>query len=189
MSFSLSPPLGRALAVAILLLLPLLAWVAVAQPMIAFVATRQSEIDNLSDRLARLQAAIRRIPVLEQNELVNKQRLEAAGGIWTNTSEAVIASIMQDRLRQAVAGGKGVVKSASHTRGQDEKDLQTVRIRFNVEGTLDTVQQALALIDATRPAIFVDNMTIAAPATFTRDKPPILTLDVEVVAYMRTTDQ
>ncbi len=189
MTDSLPPPLSRALALVILLLLPLLAWVGVARPMMAVVADRQSQIDTLSDRLSRLQAAIRRIPVLQESQATSKQRLDAAGGIWTDTSEAAIAAIMQDRLRQALAGSKGVVKSSSHTKGASEQDLQTVRIRFSIEGTLDSVQQTLALIDATRPAIFVDNMTISAPATFTRDKPPILGLDIEVVAYMRISAQ
>jgi hypothetical protein len=186
---SLMPALRRALALAILLLVPLVIWIAVANPLIAVVTDRQSQIDTLSDRLARLQAAIRRIPTLERNEATRRQQLEAAGGIWTDTSEAAIAAIMQDRLRQAIAGSSGVVKSASHVRGQDENDLQTVRIRFTIDGTLDTVQQALGVIKAARPAIFVDSMTITAPASFPRDKAPRLGLDLEVVGYMRNAPQ
>jgi hypothetical protein len=181
----LLPLLRRALAIAILLLLPLLVWVVVAAPMIGVVVDRQNEIDALSDRLARLRAAIRRIPALQANEAANKQRLEAAGGIWTDTSEAVIAATVQERLRQAVSGSKGVVKSSSHVRGSDDKELQSVRIRFTIEGTLDTVQQTLAVIETARPAMFVDSMTIAAPATFTKDKPPLLGLELEVVGFMR----
>lgn len=181
----LLPALRRALAIAILLALPLLVWVAVARPLIGVVVDRQAEIDALSDRLARLRAAIRRIPTLEANEAANKQRLEDAGGIWTDTNEAAIAATVQDRLRQAVGGSDGVVKSTSHLRGSDDKDLQTVRIRFSIEGTLDTVQHTLAAIELAKPAMFVDSMTIAAPATFSTAKPPLLGLDIEVVGFMR----
>jgi uncharacterized membrane protein affecting hemolysin expression len=177
--------LRRCAAVAILLLLPLVAWIAVAQPLIGMVSDRQAQIDTLSDRLARLQAAIRRIPRLKESEAANKQRLEAMGGIWTDTSEAAIAAIMQDRLRQAVSSSKGVVKSASHLRGASEKDLETVRIRFTIEGTLATVQQTLTAIDDARPAMFVDSMTISAPAAFPPDRAPVLGLDIEIVGYMR----
>lgn len=185
MSPSLIRLLRRYLAVAILGLIPLLLWTTVAQPLIGVVADRQSQIDRLSDRLARLQAAIRSVPELERNEAANNQQLEAMGGIWTGTNEASIAAIMQDRLRQAISGSKGVVKSASHLRGNNEKDLQTVRIRFNIEGTLATVQQTLSAIDDARPAMFVDGMTITAPATFSQDKAPVLGLDIQIVGYMR----
>lgn len=185
MSDALLPTLRRALAVAMLLILPLLLWLAVAQPLVALVVDRQGQIDTLSDRLARLQAAIRRIPILEGNEAVNRLRLEAAGGIWQDTNEAAMAAIMQDRLSRAVRGSNGAVRSTSHLRGVDEGDLQTVRIRFNVEGTLDTVQQTLAMIEAARPAMFVDNLTISAPANFVREKPPLLGLDIEVIGYLR----
>jgi hypothetical protein len=186
---SLLPVLRRVAALAILLALPLLAWIAVAEPLISVVADRQAEIDALSDRLSRLQAAIARIPELERSQAANKQRLEAAGGIWSENSEAAIAAIMQDRLRQAVSSSNGVVRSTSHLPGADDKDLHTVRIRFSVEGTLDTVQQTLAIIETARPAMFVDSLTIAAPAIFTSDKPPLLGLDIEVIGYMRGAQQ
>jgi hypothetical protein len=183
----LMPALRRILAIVILLMIPLLVWVVVARPLIGVVSDRRSEIDALSDRLVRLRAAIHRIPTLKANEAANQQLLESAGGIWTDTNEAAIAASVQDQLRRAVASSNGVVKSTSHLRGSDEKDLHTVRIRFTIEGTLDTVQQTLAAIDSARPAMFVDSMTIAAPASFTPTKPPLLGLDIEVIGYMRNT--
>ncbi len=179
--------LRRVFALLILLALPLLVWLVVAHPLIGLVVDRQAEIDTVANRLERLQAAIRRIPTLREREAANKDRLASAGGIWTATSEAAIAATMQDRLRQAVASSNGIVKSASSLAGQTEKDLRAVRIRFTIEGTLATVQQTLAAIQTARPAMFVDGMTITAPASFSIDKPPLLGLDLEVVGYMRTT--
>lgn len=189
MSGSLLPLLRRALAVAILLAVPLVLWLAVADPLVGMVTDRKMEISTLSERLARLKATIARIPQLRRSEAESNRRLEEAGGVWTGTSEATIAATMQDRLRQAVSGSDGVVKSASHLRGAEENGLQTVRIRFSIEGTLATVEQTLAVIETSRPVMFVDNMTIAAPATFSADKPPLLGLDLEVIGYLRTTPQ
>jgi general secretion pathway protein M len=181
--------LRRALAVLILLAVPFVVWLAVADPLIGMVAERQSEIITQTERLARLKATIARIPELRRSEAESNQRLEAAGGIWTGTSEAALAATMQDRLRQAVSSSDGVVKSSSHLRGADENGLQTVRIRFSIEGTLATIEQTLAVIETSRPVMFVDNMTIAAPASFPVDKPPLLGLDVEVIGYLRTVQQ
>jgi hypothetical protein len=184
MSGSLPTPLKRALALAILVAVPLLIWIVAVQPLIGMVVDHQHQIVDLSERLARLKAAIARIPELKRDESAAKQRLEAAGGVWTGTSEAALAAAMQDRLREAVSKSDGVVKSTSHLRGADEQGLQTVRIRFSVEGTLDTVQRTLAVIETSKPVMFVDSMTIVAPATFPVDKPPLLGLDMEVIGYM-----
>jgi hypothetical protein len=181
--------LRRALAVAILLFLPLLLWGVAADPLIRMVTDRQDEIVTLSERLARLKATIARIPALRRNVTDSTQRMEAAGGVWTGTSEAALAATLQDRLRQAVSSSEGVVKSTSHVRGADEGGLQTVRIRFSIEGTLDTVLQTLTVIENSRPVIFVDSMTIVAPATFSAEKPPLLGLDLEVTGYLQASQE
>jgi general secretion pathway protein M len=186
---SLHPALRRALALAILFAVPLVLWLAVAEPLIAVITDRQAEIATLAERMARLKATIARIPDLRRSEAESNQRLEAASGVWTGTSEAALAATVQDRLRQAVSSSDGVVKSTSHLRGADEGGLQTVRIRFSIEGSLATVEQALAVIETSRPVMFVDNMTIAAPASFSLEMPPLLGLDLEVIGYMRTTPQ
>ncbi|GAN76968.1 type II secretion system protein GspM [Acidisphaera rubrifaciens] len=178
------PSARRALALAILVLLPVVAWVAVVAPLVDLVRDRQAEIESVADRLATLRAVIGRIPTLKTREAANRQRLEAAGAIWPETSPAAIAAAMQDRLRQAVASSHGVLKTASRLQGKGEKDLDAVRIRFSIEGTLETVRQTLAHIQTARPEMFVDSMTIKAPAIFTKEKPPLLGLDLEVVGYM-----
>ena len=182
---TLLPVLRRALALVILLVLLLVVWSVLIEPLIAMVIDRQTEITALSDRLVNLQAAIARIPELERRQAALKERLQAEGGIWTGASEAAVASIMQDRLRQVVSSGDGAIRSTSQMRGADEGQLQTVRVNFSIDGTLDTVARTLASIESAQPVMFVDAMTIAAPATIGPDKPPQLGLNIEVIGYMR----
>jgi hypothetical protein len=186
---SLTPALGRALALAILLGLLLLAWFAIVSPLIGMATDRQSDIETLQERLATLRATIARIPELERRGLAAKAKLDAAGGIWIGASDAAIAASIQDQLRQAITNGNGIVKSTSYLGATVDKDLQTVRIRLSVDGTLDTLQQTLAAVETARPPMFVESMTVAGPAQFTADKPPILALDFEISALMRKTEQ
>jgi hypothetical protein len=44
-------------------------------------------------------------------------------------------------------------------------------------------------VETARPPMLVESMTIAGPAQFTADKPPILGLDFEISALMRKTEQ
>jgi general secretion pathway protein M len=189
-TFSLTPAISRILAVAVLVGLLLLGWFAVASPMIDMVTDRQSDIDTLQKRLTSLQATIARIPELERRGRAAKEALDAAGSIWVGASDAAIAATLQDQLRQVVAKNNGVVKSTSHLGSVSaEKDLQMIRIRLSIDGTLDTLQHTLAAIEAARPPMFVENMMIVAPAQFSADKPPVLALDFEIGAFMRKTEQ
>ena len=189
MSFALTLLFSRTLAVAILLGVILLAWFALASPLIGMVTDRESEIETLQTRLSNLHATVARIPELERREQAAKARLDAAGSIWIGASGTAIAATLQDQLRQVVTNAKGTVKSTSYLGSTSEKELQTIRIRLSAEGTLDTLVQTLAAVESARPPLFVDGMKIVAPAQFTADKPPILALDFEVSAFMRKTEQ
>ena len=176
----------RGVAVAIAVLLVALVWLVAVRPLVAMVTDRQRDIASLSDRLATLRLAISRIPLLEQRDASLDSRLDAGGGVWTDVSEAAAAAQMQDQLGQVIRKEGGVVRSASTVQGTDEAGLRAVRVRLSVEGTLDTVERTLAAVRAAKPALFVDNMTISAPATMPRDRPPRLSMDFEVIGYIRT---
>jgi hypothetical protein len=189
MTLALTPALGRALALAILLGLLLLVWFAMVSPLIDMATERLSDIETLQERRANLRATIARIPELERRGLAAKAKLDGAGGIWIGAGDAPIAASIQDQLRQAVTNGDGIVKSTSYLGATVDKDLQTIRIRLSAEGTLDTLQQTLAAVEIARPPMFVESLTVAGPAQFTTEKAPILALDFEISALMRKTEQ
>ena len=99
MSEPLIAVLRRVLALAILCLLPIVAWITVAEPLIGMVTDRQNEIVTLADRLARLRDAIARFPQLRTAEAAAQGKLAAAGGVWTDTNQAVMAATMPNWLR------------------------------------------------------------------------------------------
>jgi len=176
----------RVLAVSIAVLLVFGVWAAVARPLIAMVTDRQHDIATLTERLATLRRAIARIPSLEQQDASLDARLDAGGRVWPDASDAATAALMQDRLGQAIRREGGVVRSASTIQGKDEGGLHSVRVRFSIEGTLETVERTLYAVQTAKPAMFVDSMTITAPSSVSRDRAPRLGLDVEVVGYIRT---
>ncbi|MEJ0019968.1 MAG: type II secretion system protein GspM [Acetobacteraceae bacterium] len=105
MTRSLVPLMHRLAALGILFLLLLLAWFVLVAPVIGMIEERYAEIETLSDRLASLRATMRRIPELERREAALKAQLEDRGGVWTGPSDALIATAMQDRIREAASLG------------------------------------------------------------------------------------
>ncbi|MGE5269919.1 MAG: type II secretion system protein GspM [Thiohalocapsa sp.] len=190
MSDWLRPPLSRILAVAILLCVLLVGWYAILSPVIGMATERQSRIDALQERLAYLHATVARIPELERRTAAAKAQLDAAGGLWTGASDAAIAAALQEQLRQVVANSGGTVKSianSANSASASDNELQTIKVRLSVDGTLDTLQQTLAAVETSRPPMFVDSLQIAGPAQFSAEKQPMLTLDFEISAFMRKT--
>jgi hypothetical protein len=185
-TWSLSPPIRRALALGIPAFLCLFAWSLVIGPLIHLSRDRQSDISALSEQLGRLEAVGARKPELERQAGALQAQLAAAGGFWDGASPAAIAAGIQDRLRAAVVGSGGRVNSTSEANEAAEHGFRKVTVRFGIEGTIETVQQTLAAVATTAPALFVDGFTVVAPANETaRDNPPVLNLDLNVAGYMR----
>jgi len=160
-------------------------WFVVVWPLVGLVQARQADIDALSERLSHLRAVIARKPELEHREQALQAQLAAEGGFWKGASAAAVAASVQDRLRRVVTSSDGVVKSTSELRTTAEREARVVRVRFRIEGTLETAQKTLAAIETMRPALFVDSLTIVGPGgPIDPARPPVIDVDLEVSGYM-----
>jgi hypothetical protein len=179
----MSQAVRRALALAILALLVLAAWALVAAPLIGAVQARREEVASLAAQRARLQAGAARLPELAARQQALRARLAADGGLWQGGNPAMIAAGMQDRLRQAVAAGGGVVRSSSEIRGGTESGLIRIRVRLVIEAPLAELERALTAIGTARPDLFIDAVSIVAPARPAPDMPPLLGVEMEISGY------
>lgn len=164
MNIYLSPAMRRALALAILLTLVLLAWTAAIRPLIGLSTERRADIADLSERLAHFETIIARRPELQRQARAREAQFTAAGGLWRGASASAIGAAVQDKLGKAVgAGGGGRVDSSSEAHETVEHGFRKVTVHFSIEGSLDTVTRTLAAIETARPALFADRLAIAAP--------------------------
>ena len=186
MTPALTRLMRKILAVAILIAIPLVLWLVVVSPLLAEVTTRKAEIASLDDRLYRLRLAIARIPALRQRDQEMKLELEAQGGIWVDVRETAVSAKIEQVVRQAAGGGDAIVKTTSQLRAVTEQDFIVVKLRVSIDATMAAIERILGKVDTARPAIFVDSMAISAPAnTNPADRPPMLSMDIEMSGYMR----
>lgn len=204
------PALRRAAALAILLLLTVAAWIVVADPVIGLARDRIDDIAALAQRRADLDLILSRRPDLRREEAALRVRLAEEGGFWAGASAPAIAAAVQDRLRQVVTAHGGLLKTAAEIRsaatlgaelgadrgaadrgadrgadpGAGPARAAAIRTRFRIEGTLETIRATLAAIETSRPALFVDGLTITGQdGDGTVEKPPMLALDLDVTAF------
>jgi general secretion pathway protein M len=184
---TLSPSARRALALAILAVLMLSGWSLVVAPLIAMSSDRRADIALLGDELGRLDALIARKPELTIKADALAAQLAGERGFWTAASAAAMAAAVQDRLRQAVTGSGGRLKSVSEVNEASEQGFRKISVRFSIDGPLGTIEAALAAVETATPALFVENMTITAPPESggSPDQPPLLGLELSVSGYMQ----
>jgi hypothetical protein len=182
---SVSRPLRRLLALTILLAVLVVGWSAVIEPLIDLSRARREEIAGLADQLGRLRAIIGRQPELEQRAAAAGTALTAEGGLWAGSSTAEVAAGMQDRLRKVIADNAGRLRSTAVVGEANEHGFHRVAVHFSIDGTLDTIQATLATAQAARPAMFVDSVAIHATGADDPGHPPALSMELDIVGYMR----
>ncbi|MBS0561867.1 MAG: hypothetical protein JSR21_17600 [Proteobacteria bacterium] len=183
----LPPAARRAIALGVLVLLVAAGWLLVAQPLIDLSASRLAEIGALSERLALQRAIIARAPVLQRRAAADRGALDATGGLWKPTGAAELAAGMQERLRPAISGTGGRLRSTAVVAEAEDHGLRRVTVHFSIEGSLQTIQATLAATEAARPAMFVLATTIhAAPvnAMMGPAGPPPLTMEMDIGGFM-----
>jgi len=180
-------PARRGIALGVLALVVAAAWVLVAQPLIDLSASLFVEIGTLSERVAMQRAIIARTPALQRRAAADRGALDATGGLWRPTSAAELAAGMQERLRPAIAGTGGRLRSTAVVAEAEEHGMRRVTVHFSIQGSLQTIQAALAATEAARPAMFVLATTIHAAGTnamMDPAGPPPLTMEMDVSGFM-----
>ncbi|MFC3228225.1 type II secretion system protein GspM [Marinibaculum pumilum] len=182
----LSKPVRRALALAILVAIPLLAWLLVISPLAGMVASRQAAIAAEIDRLNRLDEVASRIPGLQRLDKALADRLKSGGEVWEERSDTVVSANMETLVRGIVEKNGGSLASSSPLPTRSEQEFKLVRVRFKMSGPLDMVEKTLEAVAQARPALFVEGFQIEVPANASPpDKPPVLNLDLDVMGYLQ----
>lgn len=183
---SLSRPVRRLLALAILVAIPLLAWLLVVSPLAGMVAARQDAIADGRERLQRLDEIASRIPALQQMDKVLNDRLTVQGDIWVEPSDTVVSAKMESLVRGLVEQNGGSLASSSPLPAGTEQGFEVVQVRFKMTGPLEMVLKTFEGIEQAKPALMVNAFQIEVPATATPpDRPPQLNLDIDVMGFLR----
>jgi len=186
MNTNLSPPFRRALAVLVLVLVLWFGWTALLAPLLSLTSDRESDITALADQLAHLRAVITRKPALDQRTSTVDKALAAIGSFWTGPSLTAVSAGIQSTLRPAIEAGGGQLRSTSDAGEANEHGFRRVSVRFNIEGTVETMQRTLLAVETAKPSLFVESLIVMAPEiSASRDRPPLLTVDLTVAGYMR----
>jgi general secretion pathway protein M len=160
MTLALSPPVGKALAVALLVGLLALAYFGVVQPVIASRIDQRAEIAQLESTLVRYRRIAER-RISREAELVElKRRATEADGLLRGANETLMAAAIQNRIKALVDAAHGELKSMQIMPPQADGPLRRITVRGQIAMTVEAAQRVFYDLEGGEPVLFLDNVGI-----------------------------
>jgi hypothetical protein len=160
----------RILAVGILFTLLILLSVLVIVPLVQRAATAYQTVGDWSFRVERLQATLAQLPDLRARVAA----LEAAGAqqdlVAREPSESLAAARLQQRFNEIVSRHQGELQSTRVQAAVADGDIYRISMRAQMRGDSATLAAILADLEADRPLLFVDSLSVQAQREFDRQR-------------------
>ena len=190
MNGSLSPPVRRGLAVAILLVLVAALYFGVVQPLAdSYLADRQ-KIAQLKDAVARYRRAAEELPA-RQAELAALARDPAsAAGFLEGTNDTLMAAQIQNRIKSLSDSAKVDLRTSQVLPSAEEGKLKRIAVREQVTGTIGGILAVFHGLEAgAAPSLFLDNLSMRTRPVATRPNTPaadaVIDVQFDVYGYTR----
>ncbi|MEW5726271.1 MAG: type II secretion system protein GspM [Pseudomonadota bacterium] len=177
--------LRRLAAVAILGGVVVLVHLAVVDPLVGAWSGASRDIAEAQARLGALTALAGAAERLDSALAEREREAADAPAHYRAASDTLVAVQMQDRLKQAVDGAGGTLASLRVLPAGEEGPFRRVALRAQVGATLPALQRVLHALEASRPVLVLDNLSVTAPAAPAGADDPVLTVRFDVLGYAR----
>ena len=175
----LSVTLRRGLAITILLALIACVWICIAVPITSAFNERQRTIDDLLDRLGRLQTLATQANLL-RIEQASADRSTSSSDLLTGSSFAVVGAELQSRLQQYITNdGGGLVQRISSLSPLKEDIFTRVAVAVDFEIRLDGLTPLLYAILTETRSLFIDELEITVA-----EAEPMVSIHMVVFGFM-----
>jgi general secretion pathway protein M len=188
-AMTLSPPVSRALALALLAIVLLLGFSFVVGPLIDEIGDARSAAARLHDAAERTETVERKLVVLKAELARLKEHQTSTVGFIAGANESIAAAELQNRIKTAVEAAKGELRSTQPLQGRDEGAFRRISIRGQIAVKLPALQRVLYDLESATPFLFLDNVEIRTQATYqinaTDTDDPVLDVRFDLYGYMR----
>jgi len=137
-------------------------------------------LDAEAELAARLSAMAQRRPVLEQQARGLEAALAAPGVLWSGSPAAATAA-MQARVREAMAGAGGALRSTTEAPPETEKGLLRIGLRVEASGSMVALHDSLVRLDGIVPLVLVEGLAVSTGG----GEPGVFTLRLDLAGYLR----
>jgi general secretion pathway protein M len=186
MTGALSPPLGRVLALAILIAIVASLYYLIVAPFHGEYASMRQSIDQLQDELARYQRAARDLPARQADLTALKQRQSSQDGFLQGSNDTLVAAQIQNRIKALSDAAQGDLKSIQILPAEDEGKLRRITVRGQMTATLPGILHIFYGLESAAPLLFLDNVDFRSRTAQLRvrgEEPDSGLLDIQFDVY------
>jgi len=156
---TLSPNQSRFLAVLVLLVLLVVSYLALVDPVWVEYLDNQEQINTLQDRLDRFQGLADETDALTGSYQQLLQSSRNKGYLLKGDSFALAAAELQSLARITIEGAGGTLISTQPLKEGDTSD-SGVKVRVKMQGDIKAIKETLQGIETGRLILLIDNVSI-----------------------------
>lgn len=160
MKRALSPLISRLLALALLVLVLVVAWLLIIEPERAAFAEQDTRIERAIQLLARYE----RIIGEEAGLRAEIERLRQSDGspdpFLKGESSQIIAAELQNQIQNMVSGEPGDIRSIQVLPETQEDGFEKIGLRVTLTAAVPAMQKVFYDIETAVPALFIDNLDV-----------------------------
>lgn len=190
MTLTLSRPVRRLVAVALLAIVVVGAWAGLIDPLLSAFAEREESLERSQRLLTEFTRKAAQRPVVEQKLQDARRRQASVTGFIDGGNPALAAASLQNLVKVAVEGRGGAPRSLQALPVTRDAEFQKVAIRIDASAGADKLLDLFFGLEASRaPVLRIENLDIRGPegwrAPTQATENTNLTIRADIVAYLR----
>ena len=188
MNASLSPPVRRGLAVAILIGLIAGIYFGVVQPLADNYLADRDTIAQLNDGIAKYRRAAEELPARQAQLAALSRDPASAAGFLQGTNDTLMATQIQNRIKSLSDGAKVDLRTSQVLPSANEGNLKRIAVREQLSGSIGGILAVFHDLEAAgAPSLFLDNVSMRTrPAAVRPNAPPaeeVIDVQFDVYGY------
>ena len=183
----------RILAVGLLFVVGLVAYLLVVEPLLALSSEYHESIEDLEFQLQRYKKVAAGKAILLERVKTIRAHQEASKNMSTRDTPALASADLQQFVKQAIVTSGGQLTSTQVVPARDDGHFLRIALKVRMSGTMDALRGVLYAIETARPILIVDNLNVR-PVTGRRNRrtrkiepSDQLNVNFEVEGYMNAT--
>ena len=175
---------GSGVALGLLLVALLLAWLGVVSPLIGWYRARAEAIAEQQSLAEHMEALVATLPALRA-EAVHARTAVPQATLIMGDSDAVAAAALQGRIEEMARQQDARLASVAILPGEPAGIWRRVGLRIEVNAPFAVVVRLLQTLLATTPTMIIDDVSLTAAAISTPGRPATMDAEFTVYAFRR----
>jgi hypothetical protein len=151
---------GQILAVGLVFVAFIVAWLGVIAPVLDFYGARQDELDAMQARAMRGAALVEALPALTREaETASRAPTQA---VLQGNSDAIAGATLQEQVQSMAASVNAQLTSIETLPGEQVGAYRRIGVRVELSAQMAVVTHLLAAVEQAQPSMLVDDIRLTA---------------------------